>query len=138
MNQNIIATFHAKPYRFHQTETGLSAIAWIYIHMLTPETLRTVIGIAVPFYKHTAISAGKIFNVALKFFVHWSALTFFAWLSRSKVRFRLGDTEAARSKSQWSCTNSLNSMLYSIPTVKFVPRVGTNASRTFLFWASSC
>ena len=52
----------------------------------------------------------------------------------SNVRFKLGDTLDARSKSQWSRTNSLKRILYSIPTDTFAPCAGTNASRTLFFW----
>ena len=47
--------------------------------------------------------------------------------------FRLGDTTAARSKSQWTCTNSLKRLLYSGPTFAVVaPDAGTSWSRNLL------
>ena len=112
MDKNIIALLYGTPYRFHQPLTSLSAIARIDIHVLTPETFWTVIGIAISLHQYTAISACKIFDVALEFFVHGLLLVSFTYAIRSKVRFRLGDTGAARSKFQWSRTNSLKITYY--------------------------
>ena len=92
--------FHGKSYWLHQPAARLSAIARINIYMLTPETLRAVIGVTISLYKCPAISAGKIFNVTLKFFVHGLVPISLSLLRRSKVRFRLGDAVAARSKFQ--------------------------------------
>ena len=128
MHQDVFTFFHCKSNWFHQSLTTFSTISWVYIYMLTPEAFRTVIGVAIPFYKHTAIPAGKIFNVPLESLVHYYSLK---RLSRSKVRFKLGDTVAARSKSQCSRTNSLNISLYSAPTGKCAFGLGTNASFTF-------
>ena len=44
--------------------------------------------------------ADEIFNVTLEFFVHWLVPAYLLSLNRSRVRFRLGDIVAARSKSQ--------------------------------------
>ena len=93
---------YSKPYRFHQPLTGRGAVAGVHINVLTPETFRTVIGVAVPLDRNTAMCTGEIFNMALEFFVHRLSLTFLPWLILSNVRFRLGDAVAARSKSQWS------------------------------------
>lgn len=103
---------YSKRYRFHQPTTGRGPVAGIHVNMLAPETFWTVVGVAVSFDGGATLGAGEIFNVALKFFVHWSVLIFLPCASRSNVRFRLGDTEAARSKFQCSWTNSLKSVLY--------------------------
>ncbi len=101
MRKDIIAVFYGKTYRFHQTVTGCGTVAGVDINVLAPETFWTVIGVAVSFNSSTTLYAGEIFNVALEFFVHWSALIFLACASRSNVRFRLGEAVAARSKFQW-------------------------------------
>ena len=102
--------FYSKVYRFHQTVTGRRAVAGVHVNVSAPEAFWTVIGVAVPLDSGTTMRANEIFNVALEFFVHRLIPVFSA--SRSTVRFRLGDTEAARSKSQWSRTNSLKRVLY--------------------------
>ena len=88
--------FYSKVYRFHQAVTGRRAVAGIHVNVLAPEAFWTVIGIAVPLDGGATLCAGEIFNVALEFLVHWLIPAFSA--SRSTVRFRLGDTETARSK----------------------------------------
>ena len=90
--------FYSKVYRFHQAVTGRRAVPWVHVNVLTPKAFWTVIGVAVALDGGTTLRAGEIFNVALESFVHWLISVFSA--SRSTVRFRLGDTEAARSKSQ--------------------------------------
>ena len=133
MCEDILAVFYGKTYRFHQTVTGCGSVARVHVNMLTPETFWTVVGVAVSLDSSTTLCADEIFNVALKFFVHWSALIFLPCASRSNVRFRLGEAVAARSKSQWSWTNSLKNALYSLPTGRIAPCAGINASRTVLF-----
>ena len=93
---------YGKPYRFHQPTTRRGSVTGVHVNVLAPETFWTVIGVTVSLDGDTAMCAGEIFNVALKFFVHRLVLTFLAWLILSNVRFRLGDAVAARSKSQWS------------------------------------
>lgn len=97
--------FYRKTYRFHQTVTGRGSVAGVHIDMPTPEAFWTVIGVAVPLDGGTTLRADEIFNVALESFVHWFVLACLRSLSRSRVRFRLGDTAAARFKSQCSRTN---------------------------------
>ncbi len=92
--------FYGKTYRFHQAVTGCGAVTGVDINMSAPEAFWAVVGVAVSVDGDTALRADEIFNMALKFFVHWSALVFLPCVSRSNVRFRLGDTEAARSKFQ--------------------------------------
>ena len=70
MGKDIIAVFYSKAYRFHQAATGRGSVAGVHINMLTPETFRAVIGVAVPLDGGTTLYAGEIFNVALEFFVH--------------------------------------------------------------------
>ena len=103
--------FHSEPDRFHQTSTGGGSVAGVYIDVSAPEAFWTVVGVAVSFDGNTTMGAGKVFNVALEFFVHWST-RILPWLIRFNVRFKLGDAEAARSKSQWSRTNWLKRVLY--------------------------
>lgn len=76
MGQDIITVFYRKAYRFHQAETGRGSVAGVHVNMPAPEAFRTVIGIAVPLDGGTTLHAGKVFNVALKFFVHRLVLTF--------------------------------------------------------------
>lgn len=94
--------FYSKAYRFHQAVTGRGSVPRIHVNVAAPEAFWTVIGVAVPFDSGTTMRADEIFNVALKFFVHWLALTFLPWLIRYNVRFRLGEATAARSTSQRS------------------------------------
>lgn len=94
--------FYGKPYRFHHALTERGSVARVNINVLAPEALRTVVGVAASLDSSTTMCTGEIFNMALKFFVHWLAPVPLIWLIRSNVRFRLGDTEAARSKSQCS------------------------------------
>ena len=92
--------FYGEPDGFHQAVTGCGAIAGVHIDMSAPEAFGTVVGVAVSFDSDATVCADEIFNVALESFVHLLVPVFFAWLRRSKVRFRLGDTVAARSKFQ--------------------------------------
>jgi len=68
--------FYRKAYRFHQAATERGSVAGIHVNMPTPETFRTVIGVAVPLNSSTTLRTGEIFNVALEFFLHWLVLTF--------------------------------------------------------------
>ena len=70
--------FYRKVYRFHQAATGRGSVAGVHVNVPTPEALWAVIGIAVPFDGSTTLRAGKVFNVALKFLVHWLAPTSFS------------------------------------------------------------
>ena len=97
--------FYRKAYRFHQAVTGRGSVAGIHVNVLAPEAFWTVIGIAVPLDGGATLCAGEIFNVALEFFLHRLVLDYLLSLSRSRVRFRLGDTAAARSKFQCAWTN---------------------------------
>ena len=90
--------FYSKVYRFHQTVTGRRAVAGVHVNVLTPKAFWAVIGVAVSLDGSPAMRADEIFNVSLKFLVHRLIPAFSA--SRFTVRFRLGETEAARSKSQ--------------------------------------
>ncbi len=54
-------------------------------------------------------------------------------LSRSKARFRLGETVAARSRSQWSFTNSLNNSLYCDPIEALFLAMGLMPAALFSF-----
>lgn len=125
---------YGKPYRFHHALTERGSVAGVDINVSAPEAFWTVVGVAISLDSSTTMCAGEIFNVALEFFVHWLILIFLPCASRSNVRFRLGDTEAARSKFQCSWTNSLKNVLYSLPTGRIAPCAGINASRTALFW----
>ena len=92
--------FYRKVYRLHQAVTGRRSVAGIHVNVSAPEAFRTVIGVAVTLNSSTTLRADEIFNVALEFFVHWLVPDHLFSLSRSRVRFRLGDTVAALSKSQ--------------------------------------
>ena len=133
MGEDVVAVFYGKSDRLHQATTGCRTIARVHIDVSAPEAFRAMVGVAVSFDSGATVRAGEIFNVALESFVHRLVPAFFAWLSRSNVRFRLGDTVAARSKFQCSRTNSLKSVLYSVPIGKFAPGIGTNVSRIALF-----
>lgn len=94
--------FYSKRYRCHHALTERGSVAGVDINVSAPETFWTVIGVAISCDRGTTLGTGEIFNVTLEFFVHWLVLTFLPWLSRSNVRFRLGEAVAARSKFQWS------------------------------------
>lgn len=53
--------------RLHQPATGRSAVAGIEVNVLAPETLRAVVGIAVPLHRRSASLADKVFGRTLKF-----------------------------------------------------------------------
>ena len=93
---------YSKRYRCHHALTERGSVAGVDINVSAPETFWTVVGIAISLDGGTTLGTDEIFNVALEFFVHWSVLIFLPCASRSNVRLRLGDTEAARSKFQWS------------------------------------
>ena len=67
---------NSKRYRFHHASTERGSVAGVDINVSAPETFRTVIGVAVSFDGGATLGAGEIFNVPLKFFVHWSVLIF--------------------------------------------------------------
>lgn len=102
MGKDISAVFYGKRYRCHHALTERGPVTGIDINVSAPKAFWTVIGITVSLNSSTTLRAGEIFNVALEFFLHWSILIFFTCASLSNVRFRLGDTAAARSKFQWS------------------------------------
>lgn len=80
---------YSKRYRFHHTLTERGSVAGVDINVSAPETFWAVIGVAVSVDSNTALCAGEIFNVALKFFVHWSVLTFLPcarWTFEKPVR----------------------------------------------------
>ena len=104
--------FYRKVYRFHQAVTGRGSVPGIHVNVLAPEALWTVIGVAVPLDGGTTMRTDEIFNVALESFVHWLVPNYLLSLIRSRVRFRLGDTAAARSKFQCSRINSIKRVLY--------------------------
>ena len=99
---------YSKRYRYHHALTGGGSVAGVDVNVSAPEAFWAVIGVAITFNSGAAVGAGEIFNVALKFFVHGSVLTFLPCASLSNVRFKLGETAAARSKFQWSRTNWFN------------------------------
>lgn len=125
--------FYSEPNRFHHAATGCSTVPRIDINMSAPEAFWTMIGVPISFHSSAAVCTGEIFNVALESFTHRLLPILVSRLRRSKVRFRLGDTAAARSIFQCSWTNSLKSVLYSFPTLSVEPCAGSNASRTDFF-----
>ena len=70
MGQDIITVFYGKPYRFHHALTERGSVARVNINVLAPETLRTMVGVAVSTDGGTTMRADEIFNVTLEFFVH--------------------------------------------------------------------
>lgn len=52
---------------FHEPAAGGAPVAGINVHMLAPETLRAVVGVAGTAYTKTALLAGEIFFSACKF-----------------------------------------------------------------------
>jgi len=61
MDQHVFSFFHLNPNRLHHPLTCGGAVTWIIVHMLAVKTYGAVIGIAVPFYKRSAVFACKIF-----------------------------------------------------------------------------
>lgn len=53
-------------HRFHHTLTGFRPIPRFYINMLTPQTLRAVVSVAVSLYFRLTVLAHKIFLHSLK------------------------------------------------------------------------
>ena len=69
---------YGKSYRFHHALTERGSVAGVDIDVSAPEAFWTVIGVAVARDGGATMCAGEIFNVALEFFVHWLAPTFFS------------------------------------------------------------
>ena len=78
MRQDIIAVFYSKSDRFHHALTKCSSIAGVDIDVSAPEAFWTMIGITVSYDLSATMCAGKIFNVALEFFLHSLAPAFFS------------------------------------------------------------
>ena len=70
VNEDIIAAFAGKSHRLHQAATAFGAVAWVDIDVLAPEAFGAVVGVAIALHGKATISASKIFNVPLEFFVH--------------------------------------------------------------------
>ena len=70
MGEDIITVFDSKSGRLHQPPAGCRSIPGVHIHVLAPETLWTVVGVAVPFNGGATISTDEIFDITAKFFVH--------------------------------------------------------------------
>ena len=70
VDEDIIAAFDGKSHWLHQAATVFGAIAWVYIDVLAPEAFGAVVGVAIALHGKATISASKIFNVPLEFFVH--------------------------------------------------------------------
>ncbi len=56
-------------WRHHSYAAG-GSVARVYVHMLTPEALRTVIGVSVTLYMEITLLAGKVFYRAFKALRH--------------------------------------------------------------------
>ena len=67
MGDDIFLAFSLNGDGFHKTSTNFSAIAGVYIDMLAPKTLRTVVGVAIPAYEKSTLLADEILSSALKF-----------------------------------------------------------------------
>ena len=68
MENYVFPTLQFNFHRLHEPLTGRGTIARIYINMLTPETLRAVIRVAVPHYLKPTLLAGKVLLRPLEFF----------------------------------------------------------------------
>ena len=75
MKNGVFSTLELYAYRLHKSLASCLTIARIYINMLAPQTLRTVISVTTPAHKETALFTSEIFFSALEFFrIHHSIL----------------------------------------------------------------
>ena len=72
--------------RLHHAAAALSAIPWILIDVLAPETVRAMIGIPVADDERPAILTRKIFHALLKFLGHVTSC--YASLQRCAITVR--------------------------------------------------
>ena len=72
LREDIFAVFYFNRDRFHQAATIGSSISGVDIYMLAPQAIRAVVGITVAMDMCAAMFAGKIFNLAVKFFHFYS------------------------------------------------------------------
>lgn len=56
---------------FHHPLAGFFTVAWIDIHMLTPQTHGAVIGVPVALHRISAVLAIEVFYLSLKFLAHF-------------------------------------------------------------------
>ncbi len=71
--QNSIMRSRAHKRWLHHAAAGMRAITWVYIYMLAPKALGTMIGIPIPFDICSAVLAGEIFDTSLKKPAHATA-----------------------------------------------------------------
>ena len=75
MKNGVFSTLELYAYRLHKSLASCLTIARIYINMLAPQTLRTVISVTTPAHKETTLFTSEIFFSALEFFrIHHSIL----------------------------------------------------------------
>lgn len=72
----VIISLCLGPNRFQFSSAGVGAVAWVDVYVLTPKTVRAMIGVAVAFDLGPAVFAGEVFNFSLEFFRHDFGLKF--------------------------------------------------------------
>lgn len=74
MHHDELLFIHGETVRLHHAAALGSPIARVHIHMLAPQTLRTMVRISVSLNEKPALFAGKILFSSLKFRGHEYAL----------------------------------------------------------------
>lgn len=78
-------------YRLHQRLTQLRSITRLFIDVLTPQALGTVIGVAIAHHRFRAVPTGKIFFVPYKSHTYFFNRIRLIAASSSQEYFRLAE-----------------------------------------------
>lgn len=68
MSYNMLVAFYLDPHRLHGSTAVCSPVAWVYVDMFAPQTLRAVVGVPVTHHLGTTVLAGKVFFISCKHF----------------------------------------------------------------------
>ena len=70
MENGVFSALELHAHGFHESLTCCLAVAGVHVNVLAPQTVGTVIRVAVTPHNKTALFAGEILSGALKFLYH--------------------------------------------------------------------